>query len=393
MKDSREIINKIDWLDEQRRNDRKMAVEMRERVNALQNDNKELVVRIAAMEIEIKKAQQLVVQSKKVDEIIDKNRSDFLTKIDNIETQRTKSEIETERLRILDRDAVTKSISNLQDSVGKLRQIEEQLSARYEEEHRTRSEISELKLSINKIVRVSDEAEHTMLTVEERSRQDSKRISEFKGEIDNLRRLLDDIKPKLESIQDTSLRNHNDINDLIAQETDRKLAQSTWIEKQSIVSSERERWWIELQNKSKEIEALIQKSVSHMEEFGETHRDMKQALSSLDNHLNGIEDRITDFAELQRHTLGRHKEEWKDFVDENEKQWTDHMLTRAEQWKENERINQKNIERVKTIEEAGKEISNLVNQIRTMDQERLKDLFAIVRKYLAVYDKPVKKVP
>ena len=393
MKDSREIINKIDWLDEQRRNDRKMAVEMRERVNALQNDNKELVVRIAAMEIEIKKAQQLVVQSKKVDEIIDKNRSDFLTKIDNIETQRTKSEIETERLRILDRDAVTKSISNLQDSVGKLRQIEEQLSARYEEEHRTRSEISELKLSINKIVRVSDEAEHTMLTVEERSRQDSKRISEFKGEIDNLRRLLDDIKPKLESIQDTSLRNHNDINDLIAQETDRKLAQSTWIEKQSIVSSERERWWIELQNKSKEIEALIQKSVSHMEEFGETHRDMKQALSSLDNHLNGIEDRITDIAELQRHTLGRHKEEWKDFVDENEKQWTDHMLTRAEQWKENERINQKNIERVKTIEEAGKEISNLVNQIRTMDQERLKDLFAIVRKYLAVYDKPVKKVP
>ena len=393
MKDSRQIINKIDWLDEQRRSDRKMAVEMRERVNVLQNDNKELVARIAAMEIEIKKAQQLVIQSRKVDEIIDKNRSDFLTRIDNIESLRTKSEIETERLRILDRDAVTKSISNLQDSVGKLRKIEEQLSARYEEEHRARSEISDLKLSINKIVRVSDEAEHTMLTVEERSRQDSKRISEFKGEIDNLRRLLDDIKPKLESMQDTSLRNHNDINELIIQETDRKLAQSTWIEKQSIVSSEREHWWIELQNKSKEIETLIQKSVSHMDEFGETHRDMKQALSSLDNHLNSIEDRITDFAELQRHTLGRHKEEWKDFVDENEKQWTDHMLARAEQWKENERINQKYIERVETIEETGKEISNLVNQNRTMDQERLKDIFAIVRKYLAVYDKPVKKVP
>lgn len=393
MKDSRQIINKIDWLDEQRRNDRKMAVELRERVNALQNDNKELVVQIAAMKTDIKKAQELASQASKVDEIIDNNRSDFMTRLDNIESLRTISEIETERLRILDRDAVNKSISNLQDSISKLRQIEEQLSARHEEDHRVRSEISELKLSINKVIRVSDEAEHTIVTVEERSRQDGKRVSEFKGEVDNLRRLLDEIKSKIESIQDTNLRNHNDINDLIAMETDRKIVQSTWIEQQSVVSSERESWWLELENKSKVIETLIQESASRMEEFGETHRDMKQALSSLDNHLNGIEERITDFAELQRHTLGRHKEEWKDFVTENEKQWTDHMLARAEQWKEKDRINQKYIERVKTIEESAKEITNFVNQMRTTDQERLKDIFTVVRKFLAVHDKPVKKVP
>ena len=43
MNDSRQVINKIDWLDEQRRKDRKMAVALRERINVLQKENKELV--------------------------------------------------------------------------------------------------------------------------------------------------------------------------------------------------------------------------------------------------------------------------------------------------------------------------------------------------------------
>ena len=41
MNDSRQVINKIDWLDEQRRKDRKMAVALRERINVLQKENTE----------------------------------------------------------------------------------------------------------------------------------------------------------------------------------------------------------------------------------------------------------------------------------------------------------------------------------------------------------------
>ncbi|MDP6769536.1 MAG: hypothetical protein QF704_02425, partial [Anaerolineales bacterium] len=144
MKESRQITNKIEWLDEQRRSDRKMVVELRESINALKNDKKDLLVRIATMESEIKKTQQLAAYASKVDGIIDKNRSDFITSLDNIESLRTKSEIEMERLRILDRDAVNKTISNMQNSIGKLRHIEEQLVVRDEENLRVRNEISEL---------------------------------------------------------------------------------------------------------------------------------------------------------------------------------------------------------------------------------------------------------
>ena len=152
MKESSQIINKIEWLDEQRRSDRKIVVELRERISAFQDHNKELLVKIAEMESEIKKAQHLATSASKVDEIIEKNRSDFITSLDNIESLRTKSEVEMERLRILDRDAVNKTIGNMQDNLGKLRDIEAQLAVRDEENRRLRSEMSELTISINKAI-------------------------------------------------------------------------------------------------------------------------------------------------------------------------------------------------------------------------------------------------
>ncbi len=393
MKESRQITNKIEWLDEQRRSDRKMVVELRESINALKNDKKDLLVRIATMESEIKKTQQLAAYASKVDGIIDKNRSDFITSLDNIESLRTKSEIEMERLRILDRDAVNKTISNMQNSIGKLRHIEEQLVVRDEENRRVRNEISELTTSLNRAIRMSDQVEHTITTVEERSIQDGKRISDFKGDLNNLRVLLDEIRPKLESLDDSNLSNHNHINDLMTMETDRKLEQSTWIEQQSVVASERERWWSELQNRSQEIETTMQESALRMEEFRETHQEMKHALSNLDNNFSTVEDRISDFTELQRHTLDRYKGEWKEFVEGNNQQWTEHELARSEQWKENNRLTQKFLKRLDNIEEDVKQIMGLVSQMRSMDQERLKEMFSAIRKYLAVYEKPAKKVP
>tara|TARA_B100000029_G_scaffold89945_1_gene79724 strand:+ start:30821 stop:32002 length:1182 start_codon:yes stop_codon:yes gene_type:complete len=393
MKESSQIINKIEWLDEQRRSDRKIVVELRERISAFEAHNRELLVRIAEMESEIKKAKQLSESASKVDEIIDKNRSDFITSLENIESLRTKSEVEMERLRILDRDAVNKTISNMQDNLGKLRDIDEKLSIGDEETRRLRSEMSELTISINNVIRMSDQVEHKIITVEERSIQDGKRISDFKGDLNNLRILLDEIRPKLESLEDVNLSNHNHINDLVTMENDRQVEQSTWIEQQTVALSERERWWSELQEKSKEIETTIQESALRMEEFRETHSDMKHALSNLDNNFMNVENKISDFTELQRHTLDRHKEEWKVFVEANDQQWTEHQLTRVEQWKENDRVTQKFLKRLENIEEDVKEVIGLVSQMRSMDQDRLKEIFSAIRKFLAVYEKPAKKVP
>ena len=139
-------------------------------------------------------------------------------------------------------------------------------------------------------------------------------------------------------------------------ENNRQLEQSQWIEQQTVASSERERWWLELQKQSKEIETSMQESALLLEEFKETHSDMKHELSNLDNNFMTAENKISDFTELQRHTLDRHKEEWKDFVEGNDEQWAEHQLVRVELWIENVRLTQKFLKRLDNIEEDIKEI-------------------------------------
>ncbi|HCU99483.1 MAG TPA: hypothetical protein DGM69_09080 [Chloroflexi bacterium] len=393
MNDSRQIINKIDWLDSQRRDDRKMVISLREHINALQKENKQLTDRMIVMELEIAKTKELASAVNKVDEIIEKNRSDFISKIDNLEAVRIKTEVEMDRLRIIDRDKINKTLSNLHDEFNVFYKMRDEFFDQKDREVQLNNEIRDLKIVVEKALRVIDDNETTIVTVEERSLQDSKRIGDFKSEIDNLRRLLDDIQPKLESIQDSSIRNHNDINDLISRETDRKLEHTSWIEQQEIIFSERERWWEELQDKSREIESLIDKSSQRMHEFGETHRLMQSSMDKLDTNFSGMDDRISDFVEIQRHTLERYKNDWKDFVVDNEKKWSDHALY-DESWnKENERVLNKFSERTAIIEDTVFEMQEMIDQMRNQDQQRLKELFSILRKFLSVYDIPLKKVP
>jgi hypothetical protein len=45
------------------------------------------------------------------------------------------------------------------------------------------------------------------------------------------------------------------------------------------------------------------------------------------------------------------------------------------------------------MEEDVKQTMDLVSQMQSIDQDRLKEMFSAIRKSLAVYDKPAKKVP
>tara|TARA_B100000945_G_scaffold300503_1_gene282381 strand:+ start:307 stop:1488 length:1182 start_codon:yes stop_codon:yes gene_type:complete len=393
MNDSRQITNKIDWLDSQRRDDRKMVISLREHINALQKENKQLTDRMMVMELEIARTKELASVANKVDEIIEKSRSDFITQINNLEAVRINAEVEMDRLRIIDRDKFNKSLSNLHDEVNLFHKTRDELFDQKDREEQLNKEIRDLKIVVEKALRVTDDNESTIFAVEERSLQDSKRIADFKSEIDNLRRLLDNIHLKLESVQDSSVRNHNDVSDLISAETDRKLEQTSWIEQQEIIFSEREHWWQELQDNSREIQRLIDESSQRMHEFGETHRSMQSSMDKLDTNFSGMEDRINDFVEIQRHSLERYKNDWKDFVVDNEKKWSDHALYDESWKKDNERVLNKFSERSKIMEDTMFEMKEMIDQMKNQDQQRLKELFSILRKFLSVYDIPLKKVP
>ncbi|HJL70608.1 MAG TPA: hypothetical protein QGI30_07025, partial [Anaerolineales bacterium] len=300
MDDSRKITKKIDWLDEQRRKDRKLIAELQEQLRAALNGNQELKARITALESEAAEARELLKRVEKVDDLFGQHRPDFIVRLGTAETARAKSEREGERLRQLERETINKSLVELGEALAPLGALREEVAARKEEEHRFRTDISETRRSVESVARSVEESEHLISSINEIRRQDGKRLAGLSSAAEVLRKRLDELKPKLESMQDAGLRNEKRITELIGLETERKLAQNAWMEQQDVTYAERERWWAELQRKAAEIEALIEASARKLEAFGDTHREMKQALSALDGTVAGIERRLGESAEVQR---------------------------------------------------------------------------------------------
>lgn len=393
MDNSRQITKKIDWLDEQRRKYQKQMAELQERLRAALEGNQELKARVTVLEGEAVEAREFLNRVNTLDDLIELHNSGFISRFEAAEAMRTKSEREGERLRQLERESINKSLTELAEDMSSLVQLREDMDARKEEEYRARADISEIHRSIESVTRSLEESEHLISNIHESRRLDSKRLSEFSSATGGLRGRMDELKSKLESLQDASIRNDKRITELTALETERQIAQSGWMEQQAVTHAERERWWTELQRKSAEIETLIEDSARKLEAFGETHRGMKQALSALDENIERIDRRLADSAEAQRLNHDRLQDEWNTFVADDQTSRAADLLLRDEKWREHDRKEKQTIVRIETLEDADKTTAQLVKHLRSMDQERLKTVFSIIREFMSEYDQNIKKVP
>jgi len=393
MDNTRQTSKKLDWLDEQRRKDRKRVAELQEQLRAVLDVNQDLKTRMNSFESELAAAGQLLNKVEKMDELLEKFGSDFIARLELAESIRTKSEIEGERLRQLEREAINKSLIDLQTGMARLVSLQNAMSDRKEEDHRTRADINELRQATEDNSRSLEESQHLITNIYESRRLDGKRLSEISSASDVLRKRMDELKPKMESLEDASLRNERQLTELTSLENERKLTQQAWIEQQTVTYADRERWWSELQRKSAEIELLRDDSVRKLETFGETHRDMKQALSDLDDHIAGLQRRTDESAEVQRVNHDRLRDEWNSFVAEEQKNRSTDLLFREEQWREHDRKDSQHIARLEELEDAERATAGVLKHLRSMDQKRLKNVFSTIREFMSEYDQDMKTVP
>ncbi len=393
MDNSRQISNKIDWLDEQRRKDRKLMAELKEEFRAALDRNQGLKVGVTALEGDVAEVREFLDRVEKVDDMVEQQREEFSDRMEAAEAIRTKFERESERVRHLEREAINRSLTELGEGMQGLGQLQEDVASRKEEEYRARADINEISRSVERVARSVDENEHLISNMHERRRSDSKRTAEFSSATEAVRKRLDDLKPKIELLQDVSIRNENRISELTGLETERKLSQNAWIEQQAVTHAERERWWAELQRKSAEIEALIEGSARKLGAFGDTHRKMEQALSALDDNIAGIERRLGESAEVQRVNHERLHDEWGFFVAEGQKNRATDIMNRDELWREHDRKDKQYSARLEMLEDAEKTTGKILKHLRSMDQERLKSVFSVLRKFMSEYDEEMTKVP
>ena len=392
MEEIHQLIKRVDWLDKERQKDQQKITALTERTATLEKEKTALEQRLKGMDSDITRAVTTASRVTSVDAMLDQVRTDVTKQIETLESRRADSEREQDRLRQIEREGMNRALAELRKPVDILPRLEQEMTARKEEERRMNKLMTELQTKVTEVVRRDEERARSMTSLEESRRQDAKRVVDVQAELPELRKRGDELRTKLEILEDLVRRNDVRVGEILSLENDRKLSQMAWMETQAVAVAERERAWKDLKQRAETVIRETEDFSHRMEVYSETHRQMKKTIDDYYVNLERTERRIGEAAEIQRLSEERFRQEWNAFLADEQKRWTTHMLLRDEQWRDHDRQSGKMADRLAALEDQLPDVRETIRGMQAIDQSRLQALFNLVREFVAEYDQSLTKV-
>jgi methyl-accepting chemotaxis protein len=275
-------------------------------------------------------------------------------------------------------------IRNTLEALGELRRG---IQGRVEEDSRLGRSIAELEKKISDFARTDDDMRRTIRLTEDARKQDAKRIADIQGELAAIRKRADEAREKSDLNSDTLRQLDSRINELLASETDRRIAQVTFIEQQNLAQVERDRAWKDIQTRFENFSRQTANLDQQLLTLEETQRSVKRSQEAFDDINTRLERRINEITEIQRLAEDRFRQEWVTFKADDQKRWTNYSLTQDELVKdiraELEKINQ----HIAALDDVTQSLQDLIQQTSDATETQLQELMNWAHEFLTNYER------
>ncbi len=391
--DIEQAAKTIQWLDEERRKDKKELAALQERLNAFQQEATAQARRIQELEAGLAATTTLGARFAKLEELIVQVRTEAGRQIEAVEQRRAESDREQEKARTIDREATNKLLSELRSIIEPVpAKLDQEIQARKEEDARVSRIVVEVQQKVVEVDKHEEDRSRTMAALEEGRRHENKRIAELQVEVGEWRRRQEEVRGRGEVMEDLVRRNDSRISEVAASEAERRGQQVSWMEQQAMLAAERDRRWNEWEGRFTTLQTQAEDFSRRMETYAETFRSIRKVREELEATVERLERRIGEMGELQRLSEDRLRQDWVAFQADDQKRWTTHMLLRDEQWREHDRLEQKTSDRLAAAEEQMAEAQDQLRVLQESQVSRLGGLMALVREWMAEYEQPFSKV-
>lgn len=377
--DFEQILKRIEWLDEERRKDKSIISSLEDRLMKSEGNITPLMQEIKAVSNELSRIQAVLTRFDQIDSAISQIRIDFPRSLEAVEKLRLEKERELEKVRLADLESLNVSISNVRKGLDPIPEIKKDLVARSEEEKRLIRLIAEVDKKVLESKRSDDEYRRSIKLLEENIRQDSKRILDIQGEVASLRKRVEEQRGKVDLSNETLRKIEMRQNELVNAEVERKQAQTAFIERQSMAQVERDRIWREWQTRFEIIEGQALNLDSQLQILDATQRSIKHAQESFEDITQRFERRINEITEMQRLVEDRFRQEWVSFKADDQKRWSNYMLSNDEQITEANKQFEKLSERLIQLEDSTQDFQDVIQQILETSHRRLQGMLNLIR--------------
>jgi chromosome segregation ATPase len=375
----KQIETQLSWLDEQRRKDNEAINRLSEQVLTTEERLASLAKQLQDLSSEIARLTGLTTRIHQMDETLSKQRQDFSRQLGEAEDRRTEKEKALEEIRKVDIEALAKQLAEIRSEIEVLDEYEQTINDRREAEIRITSKIDSLEKMIEDLDAKNEAHSRNLVSLEEGSKQDSRRLGELQTETSEILNRIETIRGEHDSTEDRVRRIEVRVTDLVASENERREAQTVVLDQQKLKLAEFERNWQEWEQRFLHFERKAADLDERMLAYEEIYRSLKQMQRELENVVERLERRINEVTEMQRLADDRMKQEWSSFQADDQKRWNTYKLTADEGWREHERLHEKLVPQIQLLEENVTDILQALSEIRETDQQRVLEIHHLLR--------------
>lgn len=373
-----QLERRVEWLDNERRNDKTNLASMQNRLTVLETENANLRKQIKELETLISQQGTQIASTDKYDAQIARVNTELSRQLRESNERATMNLDEAVKRQKLEVDSVKSSLTKLYEAIEQINTLREELKTLKVEDTRLARLIEEQKAKIVDVSRFDEDYRRSLQMIEENRRQEAKRITEVQGEIASMRKRIDETRNRIEGLADNFRTFDTRITELQTFEKDRKEAQAVFIDTVNSSLVDKERNFKNWEARFKELDAININLNAQVESLEEARLAVSKSLAQADKMTQQFERRINEISEVQRLNDERFRQEWASFKSDDLKRWANYMLTYEEQNREG---NQEIVELNRQIEEL-KDLS-IRNQdaVEVLQRETVRHVQAILRSY------------
>ncbi len=373
-----QLERRVEWLDNERRNDKTNLASMQNRLTVLETENANLRKQIKEIEMLVSQQGTQISSFDRYDGQISRLNNEIAKQVRESSERANFNLDEASKRQRLEIDSVKTSLAKIHENLEQLSALREELKLLKVEDTRLARLIEEQKAKIVEVSRFDEDYRRSLQMIDEGRRQEAKRLTEAQGEITSMRKRVDETRNRIEGLADNFRSFDTRITELLSFERDRKEAQSAFIDTVNSSLVEKERSFKNWEGRFQELDKINLTLNSQIEALEEARLSVSKSIAQADKMTQQFERRINEISEVQRLNDERFRQEWAGFKSDDIKRWANYMLTYEEQNRESA---QEIGELTRQIEEI-KDIS-VRNQdaIDALNRETVRHVQAVLRAY------------
>jgi hypothetical protein len=340
------------WLDEEHRRDKAELIKVQQRLESHEGHLTDQSRLIQDLEGRVASLQAQLLRFGQLETAIQQLKDEVVLMLQQFEERHQSETRESDRVRAIERDNVSKAVNEIRRDLQRLPRLEEELGLRKAEQRRLSEMVLALQQDVATVGKESEDRVRSLPFLEEGRQQDAKRIARLQQESLEALKRTEQLASRLTALEDVPPRQERNLSELKEVVSQVRSTQREFIDGQLLQMEQLKRqmteWSQMLTSETQKVDGFG----TRLQEFGESFQNDRRVVEAVERFQERISREQTQVSELQRLAEERQMRQLEQWQEENEKRWKKELLGWEHHWGEQAKRNKDTVDRFAGLEKV-----------------------------------------